>query len=462
MKKILALSLVLILCVSMLLCSCFEGSNDNTTTTTTTTTTTPPQQGGNPFGDLTWEDILSGNFENLDISLPECEISISGLEDTDDSILMLQNIKIKDNVIYFPCTNVDGYDSGYERAGRYIVFDGTKMYAVDCMSEEEYEVNVSDFAELSSEVDFSQLEAMMEEFAAILEEFPELTDEYKDYSVSDTEGEYRIDKEYFKEVIEFIYEKIGEMSGEQMGEIPAEVWAIIDEMTIEVDVTEIDGVVSSIEGVVAYEYEGVIDFSLEFAMNEENVSLEMSLDIPSEEVSCELQILANAETVSYSVNVEAPGTSLDMSFVMLITDTAVDMTFEFDSSSEYNETYEWGTGVDTYDTYEDYSKDDMSFLMELTIDISNINTTGKKILDFNFDATQSYEYTSKCNGVLEYEDSYETAVNASAYIQLNSDGGYDFGLNASADGEDVAEILGTLTFTEVTVPDVSDLIADAE
>lgn len=483
MKRILTLLLALIVFASFALCSC--GGN-KTTTTTTSGEQNPPAPGPTLDVEELIQNILSGNFEAIELSLPDCEITTEGL----DALFFPQagaatpfdKILIKDNTIYLPCDGVEGFDQNDELSGMYVVVDAGKIHLVNYMNGEQKSVQSISIEEMIAEFtdrylpsegegeiipgvgDLNDLQDMLEpiieKIEAAIEGMPELKEEHKLYLQSDEGTKYRIEKDYFKEVIEYIYgvviDVIEDTTGEPVvAEIPEEVWAVIDMMTIEVDVTEKDGAVVAVDALVALEIPDNGGFSMELSANENGA--EMDFTFAMEEMTMSYHVAAGLDNMEMNCEIKSPNMNMDMDMSMTMGETV--MEYSVDMNMEMVSTYGYGDGENTY-TNTSASSVDMS--LDMKMDASKIFTKGATWLEYNMDMNQVAEYTEKKNGVIVGTDSYETSMGMDMTGATSNDGAYSLGISMENDGVKMIDASVTLKFTEVTIPDISGVIKSAE
>ena len=389
---------------------------------------------------------------------------------------------MKGNTVYLPCEGVEGFDQNDELSGLYIVVDAGKIHLVNYMNGEEKSVESISIEEMVAEFtdrylpsegegeiipgvgDLNDLQDMLEpiieKIETAIEGMPELKEEHKLYLQSNEGTKYRIEKDYFKEVIAYIYDVIVDIiedtTGEPMAaEIPEEVWAIIDMMTIEVDVTEKDGVAVAVDALVALEIPDNGGFSMELSANENGTEMDFAFAV--EDVTVNYHAAAGLNDVEMNCEIKSPNMNMDMDMSMTMGETV--MEYSVDMNMEMIDTYSYGYD-DTIYTGTTSSVVDMS--MNMKMDASKIFTKGATWLEYNMDMNQVAEYTERENGVIIYEDSYETSVGMDMTGATSNDGAYSLGIAMENDGVKMIDASVTLKFTEVTIPDISGVIKSAE
>lgn len=484
MKRILTLLLALIVFASFALCSC--GGNQTTTTTTTTGDQTPDPTPALDIEELI-QNILSGNFEAIELSLPGCEITAEGLGNlfypqVGTAATPFDKIVIKDNTVYFPCDGVDGFDQNDELAGVYFILEDGKIHLVNYMSSEEKSVQTISIEDMISEMmgdfmpsdgsgeiipgvgDISDLKEMLdpiiEKINAAIEGIPELKEEHKLYLQVEEGTKYRIDKDYFKEVIEYVYdaavEIIEDVTGEPLdAEIPEEVWAIVDMMTIEVDVTENLGVLVAVDALVGFDIPNEGGFCMTLHAGAEGA--QMSFDFEAPEMKFEYHIESRSDSIEISCNLTSEEMTMNMAMTTTVNENAIEYAACVDMSQSSG--YSYGDGDNNYSVVMETS---VGMDVDMKLDLSKMFTNGATWLEYNLEMDQLSEYTRTTNGVVESSDSQEMSMDMSMTGATSDDGACSLDMVASNDGVEIIDASITIKLAEVTVPDISGVIKSAE
>lgn len=497
MKKILALLMALILCISTLsLIACDSDDKDDATTSSSTTATTNP--------DKDPDDVkLDENHKKYPKTMAIIDLLnevLNAVPDTDELLTSLPAFSVEDvKVLGMPvdfAVAFNGKDAlfvkteqnAYEYAGNYVLFDGNEIYVVTCESEKEVDVTKV-FEELVNGDEGSTIATMLlpfltgdgipedistlftdeqlAQFELILNGIPQLSDEYKEDLGN---GKYRIKKQYIKDLAQYVVGVINQISGsEDPIEIPEIVWTYFDMITVNVDVTEKDGDVSALDIEIAF---GEI-FKLTSHTDSEGFELHMSFAYT--EIGDEDGTAAGGSSGSFDLEVSDAGVEIE--FKLNIDDgngeksnVSLDLTAD-DTKSQGEFKIKVGSDADftiKFDSEYDAEKAEigkMNVTLSGTVCTLTVNGVPTDFTNVN----ASFTYDKSKNGVkdgklveftLVTKDSKTnaTGISMSASVAFESENTYSFKYHHYYKNDSSIDVNATLKFgeTDGKIPNIKD------
>ena len=355
MKRIIAILLVLILCLStLLLCACDkEDKKDDQTTSSTSVTDQKPDD---PKPDEKHQkypktmmiiDAVNKVIKSASAVGDISKMTIPAVSVGDIDFKSGQPIEgnIVDN-IYFngkDCLYVKFADNTYEFAGGYIIFDGNALYSVECNSATDVEVekiadvgNLPFLGSLFSDGTLSKIpddistlftDEQLAKFEEILNNIPKLSDEYKEDLGN---GKYRIKKEYIKNFINYVYDAVNEISGNTEAQpIPEEVWQYFELITTNIDITESNGIISAVD--VEVSFGDMIKF--EAHLNSQGVNIKAKVNVPEgmagdSKVYVDIELNVKQNNATFTADIDAGGVVISVNGKSNASETEFDFTFK--------------------------------------------------------------------------------------------------------------------------------------